>query len=263
MNNIGVGIITCDRPDYLDKLLLSIKDITISELYIVNDGEKQIDDTSYKIYNNIPPKQGVGKAKNHALKHLKNCDYIFLIEDDIIIKDKTVFERYIKTSKLSGIQHLNFAFHGLDNYKPDGTPAVRLKVDYSPDVSICLYPNIYGAFSMYTRKCIEEVGLMDEFYYNAMEHVDHTASIINAGMHPPFRWFADIADSNKYIEEIDRGHSGSEIRKDQKWVDNFHKAADYFNKKQGFDVRNPYTVVASKEQTIDAIKQIKKQYGQR
>ena len=259
---IGVGIITCDRPDYLKKLIKSLNSISINKLIIINDGEKQLDGDKIKIHNNNPSKKGVGKSKNQALTYLKNCDYIFLLEDDIVIRDKTVFEKYIEASKLSGIQHFNFAFHGVDNYLPNGQPAVRLKLDYSPKVSVCLYPNVYGAFSMYTNKCIEEVGLMDEFYYNAMEHVDHTASVIKAGMHPPFRWFADITDSNKYIEEIDRAHSGSEIRKDQKWIENFHKAADHFVKKFNFDVRNPHASTASKEDTINTIKQIKKQYGQ-
>jgi len=258
---IGIGIITCDRPDYLKKLIKSLEDITVSDLYIINDGEKQIDGGRLKTHNNTPPKQGVGKAKNQALRSLKDCDYIFLLEDDIVIKDKTVFDKYIKASKLSGIQHFNFAFHGVDNYKADLTPAVRLKLDYSPSVSISLYPNVYGAFSMYTKKCIEKVGLMDEFFYNAMEHVDHTASIIKAGMHPPFRWFADITDSNKYIEEIDIAHSGSEIRRDQKWIENFHKAADHFAQKHGFDVRSPHATIASKEETINTIKHIKKLYG--
>lgn len=258
---IGVGIITCDRPDYLKKLVKSLDGIPVDDLIIINDGEKQLDGGKIKVFNNSPSKQGVGKTKNQALEYLKNNDYIFLLEDDIVIKDKTIFEKYIQASKLSGIQHFNFAFHGVDNYKPDGTPAIRLKLDYSPEVSVCLYPNVYGAFSMYTKKCIKEVGLMDEFYYNAMEHVDHTAAIIKAGMHPPFRWFADIADSNKYIEEIDRAHSGSEIRRDQKWIENFHKAADHFAQKFGFDVRNPQANTASKEETINTIKYIKKQYG--
>ena len=262
MSKIGIGIITCDRPDYLKKLIKSVIDISVDELIIINDGDKQIDGGKIKTINNTPSKQGVGKAKNRALTLLKDYDYIFLIEDDIVLKDTTVFQKYIQASKLSGIQHFNFAFHGTDNYKPDGTPAVRLKLDYSSDVSVCLYPNVYGAFSMYTKKCIETVGLMDEFYYNAMEHVDHTAAIIKAGMHPPFRWFADISDSNKYIEEIDKAHSGSEIRRDQKWIENFHKAADHFSKKFGFDVRNPYSTVASNQETINTIKQIKNQYGQ-
>lgn len=254
---IGVGIITCDRPNFLKKLVKSLSDADIDNLHIINDGVQQIDGGKLKVHNNIPGKQGVGKTKNQALRYLKNYDYIFIIEDDIVIKDKDVFKKYIEASKISGIQHFNFAFHGFDNYLPDGKPAVRLKVDYSPEISISLYPNLYGAFSMYTKQCIEKVGLMDEHYYNAMEHVDHTNQIIKANMHPPFRWFADISDSNKYIEEIDTGHAKSEIRRDQNWITNFQNACNYFAQKNGFDVRDPYAITATRDETIKSLKQIK------
>jgi hypothetical protein len=94
-------------------------------------------------------------------------------------------------------------------------------------------------------------------YYNALEHVDHTYSIIEKQMHPPFRWFADIANSMYYIEEQDSNHSASVIRKDQNWIQNFHKMADYFTTRNGFDVRDPYAHTASKEEVITNLKQIK------
>jgi hypothetical protein len=76
-------------------------------------------------------------------------------------------------------------------------------------------------------------------------------------MHPPFRWFADIANSDSYISEQDKSHSGSTIRKDQSWVQNFHNMADYFAKQNGFDVRDPYAKVATKEVVIESLKNIK------
>jgi len=273
-NKIGIGIITCNRPKYLERLVKSLAPCTEMykenvEVVIVNDG-----DTLVNTSVNIPKEFcflienerncGVGASKNVAFKKLvyeKQCTDIFLIEDDIFVKDCNVFNKYIEASRVTGIQHFNFAFHGKDNYFANGLPAIRLQVDYTESVSICLYPNVYGAFSMYTKKCIDEVGLMDEFYFNALEHVQHTYDAFKKDMHPPFRWFADITDSNKYIEEIDRGHSGSEIRRDQKWIENFHKAADYFAKKNGFDVRNPYEPTATKDETVTLLKQIKKNYG--
>ncbi|AVG37370.1 hypothetical protein MC67_22570 [Enterobacter cloacae complex sp.] len=56
-----------------------------------------------------------------------------------------------------------------------------------------------GQFSYYTALALDTVGLMDERFYNALEHVDHTIAVIDAGMHPPFGYFADIADSQDYI----------------------------------------------------------------
>jgi glycosyltransferase involved in cell wall biosynthesis len=267
-DSIGIGVITCDRPDFFEKLITSLKNVKYDKLVVINDGSKQVKIKEAEIVKNRPSRQGVGKSKNKALKLLKNYDYIFILEDDIFIKDQNVFQKYINASKLSGIQHFNFAFHGIMNYQPNtvplnSVPAVALKIDYSPTVSVSLYPHIYGAFSMYTKRCIEKVGYMDEFYYNAMEHVDHTVKTIEAGMHPPFRWFADIAESYNYIQEQDSDHSSSEIRKDQKWLDNFHKSATYFAQKYGFDVRNNYAPVASKEETIKIIKEIKKLYGEK
>lgn len=264
-SNIGVGIVTCNRENYLRTLLDSVKgNRDVSELVIVNDGEELSEDIrrEYNVITNSI-NIGVGKTKNNALRFLleKKCNNIFLIEDDIKIKDSNVFKRYIETSVSSGIQHFNFAFHGVDNYLPTGEPAVRLRVEYSDSIAVCFYPNVYGAFSYFTRHCLEKCGIMDEYYYNAMEHVDHTNEIIKNGMHPPFRWFADIADSHLYIQELDVNHNGSEIRKDQKWVENFHRSADYFAKKHNFDVRVPSTVQATKDVVVTSLKQLKKIYG--
>jgi GT2 family glycosyltransferase len=269
MSKIGIGIITCNRPMYLKRLAESLLPVIADKVIVVNDGEYNNDwyiaSNDAFTYHMTPPKQGVAKAKNKALKYLLNegCEYIFLIEDDIIIKDKNIFNKYIEASKLTGIQHFNFAFHGNDNYLPNGTPAVRLKVEYNKDIAVCFYPNVYGAFSFYTRECLKKVGLMDEEYYNAMEHVDHTYFIAQAGMTTPFRWFADIADSNRYIEELDTNHSGSEIRRDEKWITNFQKAVARFTKKSKINVTGPTDVFWTKEQTIDIIKQIKKNYGKK
>lgn len=180
-NNFGVAIITCDRVNYVNNLLNCLPSSEILPL-IINDGESELSGITKPHHSKKTekPRSGVGKAKNIALKQLIDIgyDYLFLLEDDIIIKDTEVFQKYIEASKLSGIQHFNFAFHGNDNYRSDGSPAVNLRVEYSKDCAVCLYPNVYGALSFYTRKCIEECGYMDEYYYNALEHVDHTYKII-------------------------------------------------------------------------------------
>ena len=122
MNNkkIGVGIITCNRPHYLKVLLDSIsEDCGINELIVVNDGKPLSDDVasigeeydfSHVSWLQNKENLGVGKSKNKALKYLfeKGCDFIFLIEDDMVILDPSVFKQYIKASKVSGIQHFNY-----------------------------------------------------------------------------------------------------------------------------------------------------------
>lgn len=208
---IGVGVITCDRPHLLKKCCDSLADCpVIDHGMIVNDG-KQLSDIYPKVDIGTPEEwewyettgyTGVGKAKNHALRYLmgKGCDHVFLIENDIFVKDPSVFENYIKASKVSGIQHFNYSQHGNANKIPMEfkEPNIRLLVNYK-ECEVAFYYHCVGAFSYYSKKCLDTVGIMDERYYNACEHVDHTYQIIKAGMHPPFWAFADIKDSWNYL----------------------------------------------------------------
>ena len=274
---IGVGIITCNRPDYLKSLLDSLVPCkeTIDELVVVNDGQP-IEVSLFKgeyILNKT--NLGVGKSKNKALKYLldKNCDYIFLIEDDTLILDKDVFNKYIEASKLSGIQHFNygpgtpfnrkqvehFDLHNRHELNQDSKPAPRLVIDYNT-IKIVLYTHVAGMFSFFTKKVLQEVGLIDEQFYNAWDHVDHTYRIIKAGYHPPFWWFADIEDSHKLLGEAKNSIIKSAIAKDtQEWYDAVYKGREVYLQKHGHYPNQPPQT--TKEEVLQTLKKIKKQYG--
>jgi glycosyltransferase involved in cell wall biosynthesis len=230
---IGLGVLTYNRPEYFKKIFNSIPLYAVDEIVIVNDG------TPYGEEIHVPHIQhkknmGIGISKNDALKHLlnKGCDYIFLMEDDIIIKNPEVFQAYIKASKETGIQHFNYSQHGLMNKLPNSdTPNPRTKIEYNNNIIINLYLHCVGAFSFYTKKCLDKVGLMDETFYNATEHLEHTYNIIKAGMHPPFWWFADIHDSNKYLTDIPWSISTSTISSNPKHNSIVMKGLDYFKNK--------------------------------
>ena len=121
-NKIGIGIVTCNRPSFFVKCLRSMPDNYT--IVVVNDGvnfdandlaklktEKQF--TYIHNTTNI----GVGKSKNKLFKELleDGCDHIFLVEDDIIVKDHNVFDKYIEARNITGIQHFNFGYHGPAN----------------------------------------------------------------------------------------------------------------------------------------------------
>jgi len=230
---IGLGVLTYNRPEYFKKIFSSIPLYAVDEIVIVNDG------TPYGEEIHVPHIQhkknmGVGVSKNDALKHLlnKGCDYIFLMEDDIIIKNPEVFQAYIKASKETGIQHFNYSQHGLMNKLPNtDTPNPRTKIEYKNNIVIDLHLHCVGAFSFYTRKCLDKVGLMDETFYNATEHLEHTYNIIKAGMHPPFWWFSDIHDSNKYLTDIPWSPQTSTISSKPNHANMVQKGLEYFEKK--------------------------------
>lgn len=237
---IGIGIVTYNRPDGLKKLLDSISYCNFADVVIVNDGDRidNLPGWNYHLINN-ETNLGVGKSKNIALRALmeKECDHFFLIEDDIFVKDEAVFQKYIDASKASGIQHFNFSQHGIMNKsyslnEPDLKPHPRLTVDYKSS-KISLYPHCVGAFSYYSKKCLDKVGLLDERYFNACEHVDHTFEIIKADMHPPFWWFADIYESWKYLGDEEWSIMQSTISSNPNHNDIISKADQVFIKKHG------------------------------
>ena len=81
-----------------------------------------------------------------ALKHLleKDCDYIILVEDDMLFKDN-IFKEYIKAHKATGIQHFMFAYHGPANKAgvSGGKPVPRKIIDYGK-VKIALNQHCVG-----------------------------------------------------------------------------------------------------------------------
>lgn len=261
-DKIGIGIVTCDRLKFFSNCITSILDThnnkDIRERVVVNDSKQKQSIPSHGCHVITNKKNlGVGRSKNKILKYLmdKKCEHIFLVEDDIVFNSNQVVDQYINLSINSGVRHLNFCLHGEDN-KSNGVAQPKLIVDYG-DVKMSLYHNVYGALSYYHRSVIDDIGLMDKRYFNAMEHVDHTMGTINAGYHPPFRWFADVHNSDVLISEQDHGHSESKIRKSDNWMKNFQQAVAIFYEKYSINVCDPNQETAGKEEVINFLKCIK------
>lgn len=253
-SKIGIGIITCNRNSFLQRCLKSIQSEWYDELVIINDGDIPIKNIEYNIINN-KTNLGVGKTKNIALKYLmkKKCEHIFLVEDDIIFKDN-VFIKYIEASKKTKVKHFNYCLHGFDN-KINGCKPNPKKIFEIRGIKVALYFNVYGTCSYYHKSVLDDIGLMDEKYYNAMEHVDHTMLAIQKGYHPPFRWFIDLENSNDYIEDQDENHNKSTIRKGE-WIEHFKNGVERFKNKFNIDVTNPYQEYDNLEKVIKYFKEL-------
>jgi len=233
IDKIGVGMVSWNAEDRL-KQSAQLIPAWIKNFVIVNDGTPYNDNT-YPTQAKVIQHEtnlSVGVAKNTALKYLidKGCEHIFLIEDDILIKDEDVFFEYIIHANKSGIKHFNFALHGPLNVS-NGLPNPHFKNVYDENVSVVLYPNCVGAFSYYHKSVIDVCGFMDTNYFNAWEHVDHTYEVIKKGFHPPFWYFADIENSDKYLEEIPNSIQNSTIANRSDWNINVKNGEEYFYKK--------------------------------
>ena len=190
----------------------------------------------------------------------------------MLIKDSSIFRKYIEASKISGIQHFNygpgspfnrkqtiknFDLHNRHLLDQTSEPNPKAIIDYK-ECKIDLYEHTVAMFSFITKKIREKVGLIDEEFYNAWEHVDHTYRIIKAGYHPPFWWFADIADSTEYLTEAPGAIDNSSIaNKADQWHKNVYGGREIYKKKHG---HYPNEVInVSKEEVTKILKEIKKQ----
>lgn len=220
MRNIGIGITTYNRPDYFKDCIESVtKHLLplVDHVVVYNDGSR----VDYKeVYKDVDKRihiehknknRGVAHAKNWLMRKLlrEGCDYIFLLEDDLIIKDPKAVFGYIKVADKTGISHLMFAHHG---------PMNKGKRIHSDPNGIELFPHCVGAWCFYTREALEAVGFMDESFKNAWEHVEHTYRLSLAGYTEEFPYFADVKGSDKWIAEQPGAIEKSSIRKDPAWA---------------------------------------------
>lgn len=269
-DKIGVGIITHKRPEFLKLCLGSLPGLSTGEIdtcVLVDDsGNFEDSNESEKIFSRLDKhgltnfrfiahevNRGVAKAKNTALKALfdAGCTYLFLLEDDIIIKSPDIFMRYIEASKISGIQHFNYGPGSPFNRKQDSNiridldtrhllkqdsqPNPKLIVEYSKEVKIALYEHTVAMLSFFNRAVIESVGYMDEQFKNAWDHVDYTYRIYKAGFTTSFWWFADVYESEKLLDVAPGAIDNSSIAtKKEEWMKDVMHLREVYKQKHGF-----------------------------
>jgi glycosyltransferase involved in cell wall biosynthesis len=267
-NKIGLGVITCDRPAGLQKALTSLPWERLDRVVVVNDGAP----VSSEIFREAGHGRaellqnernlGVAKSKNRALRHLLQAgmDHLFLMEDDIFVKDGRVFEQYVEAVRITGIQHLNFSQHGPNNKDPKGKADPVTAVDYGP-LRIALHRHCVGAFSYYSRGCLEVAGLMDEDFYNAGEHLEHTYRILRAGFHPPFWFFADVDRSEELLGEEPWSVSQSRIASRADQAELVRRSDALFQAKHGHPVGS--IPIIGKEVLMGALEKIQGRFGKK
>jgi GT2 family glycosyltransferase len=262
LNNIGIGIVTCNRDEFLDNLIKSLPE----DIYtvIVNDGDvmswEHIEHEKINDYHYNAENLGVGKSKNILFRKLmeKGFEHIFIIEDDMLIKDKEVFNKYIEASQVSGIKHMMFGYHGPAN-KRLGKPHSRFKVPYNKEVEIAFNLHCVGSFCYYHKDVLDDVGIFDEQYNNAWEHVDHSYQIVKAGYLPAYWFWPDLANSYDYIDEQACSNDNSVIRPRGDWQNNIKEGAEYFVSKNGY--APGWVPNVKKEEIYPLIKDIRNKYA--
>ena len=220
---VAIGLVTYNRPRFADKSIRALKTAVSPldcALSLCNDGSDPKYRAEYARADSRAPEMtvlerengGVAKAKHALLQHMldtTSADWLFLLEDDILLKSPKAVTEYVRVAESSGLHHLSFAHHG---------PAhVGGPVDVDGDVEF--YAHSIGAWGLYSRECLEAVGLFDENFHNAWEHVEHDLRLMEAGFMPgaEVHRFPDVKDSALWLTEIPNAIEQSVIRPRSDW----------------------------------------------
>lgn len=258
-NKIGVGITTYNSESYFAELYNSIDKSNIDQLVVVNGGNPY--DNTYECkwiqhsVNKYP-----ATCRNECIKYLveeANCEHIFLIEDDMLIKDSLIFNKYIEAAQTSNLKYLCFVSTSPGAGSPSKrTP--RLTVEYSKDVSISFYRNMCNEFTYHHASVFSELGYYDEssFMRNGFDvDMAYRESLIGKWT-TPFWWFPDITNSDHYIQNNPIAISRLQNqRSDGSRSELIAKTWDYFNKKHGLYVQQIKD--STQQNVLETIKKIK------
>lgn len=242
---IGIGIITCNRKESFIKLFSSIcKCEYIDCISIVKNldydygeydpSKLSSDNKILEIkYNHIKERLGIAHNKNVAIDALieYGCDHIFIIEDDILMKNTDVFKKYIETAKEFNLEHLNFgrSFDTMVQHtwlKPFATIVGK-------NHKLDLFNRLSGDFSYFTKNALLKAGKYNEKYINALDHCEHTFRMSLLGFYTPFFAFADIENSTDYIEDTG---TTTTIEQSEEQKQNVSNAYALFAKTYGYQL---------------------------
>jgi glycosyltransferase involved in cell wall biosynthesis len=255
MEKIGVGIVTYNSENYYKELFNSIDQSEIDHLVTVNGGDEYS-----KRYGNHWIQHNVNKypavCRNDAIVALlkEGCDHIFIIEDDMIIKDSEIFQKYIETSRVSGLKYFSFVSTSWESGTPEKrTP--RLVAKYNATTGVSFYRNMCNEFTYHHKSCYDKVGFYDSQFRDPFD-IDMAYRESQEDYAAPFWWFADVTDSDFYIKnnpvavsrlQGERPDGNREQRIQEQW--------SLFLKKHKCHVSQiPDT---TKEQVLEKIKKIK------
>ena len=235
---IGIGIVTHERfhrfKESFENLLKNRRDL---ETIIIVDDCSIKDKAQYDLYfdsildNNIliwrnTSNEGIGHCKNQIMKFFYEHDYdwFFTMEDDINILNADVFKEYICVAQNTGIHYLNFGGHG------------ELNKQHEPKVfdNIKCWQHLVGAFTLYSKQLITDIGYHDPSFYNALEHIDYYYRCMKKYPELYHFWeFPDILISDKFLIEQEGSLGDSTIRNSKDFKFRLASSRNYFLRKHG------------------------------
>ena len=197
---IGIGITFFDRPDVFQFTLKQIEKHTDTEKYDVK---------YYLAADSYEDRRGVAYRKNECLRNLKDCDYIFLFDEDCFPIDDNWIEVFINAHKATGNHHFIYQHE---------TAEVNALDEKNGIVS---YDNCNGCMMFLTKETLSKVGAFSpNFGLYGYEHANYSNRVHMAGLTPYGRYICP-KDAYKHLYSLDIDD----------WMPELHKQLKFNNTK--------------------------------
>jgi hypothetical protein len=188
---IGIGLTVFNRNETAYQTIEQIKKHLAkgAKFVIVDDGsDEPIKGSNFRFETN----QGISYAKNKCLELLKDCEHIFLFDDDCFPVVDNWHLPYIS----SGIKHLSFTFDKLKDGRLNNNRFLGMRNGLKE------YFNPCGCMLYIHHDCLDVVGGFDtDYVVYSFEHLDFSNRVFNAGL-TPYR-FLDVANSLDLFRSLD------------------------------------------------------------
>lgn len=172
---IGIGVTTYLRPETLKVCLDNIN--------------KHTKDFKLFVYDDSKDRKGVAYGKNMCLYNLRDCDHIFLFDDDCFPIKEGWTDYFIKSK-------FNHLLYMIDHYKPR-----KQLTDFTS------YQLSSGCFMYMTKECLKKAGYFNtEYGLYGYEHAGYSTRIFTAGLTPYM--FMTLNNTGEYIYSLDHNKGG-------------------------------------------------------
>jgi hypothetical protein len=205
--HIGIAVTTYNRPTICNNFWKSVLEtITDAHTYTlvcaVDGGDTKGLELDPRIQVLKGPRIGIAGNKSRALHSIRDCDYVFIFDDDMVCVKAGWVELYIdilQSLKLEHICHFCEAYDPNLGTSPSST-VTRIEIH---DKYTLLYTNnvVPGVLLVSSKKCVAAVGAYDPRYrLYGYEHADWTRRAAQAGMYIQHPQHVFVKEALEYIK---------------------------------------------------------------
>lgn len=252
---IGLVVTTYNTESWFKKLYETIPFHKLDECVIINGGNLYTD--VYKkhtawIQHNI--NVGAVQSRIDGIHYLlgRKCEHIFIIEDDMLLKNENVFQRYIEASKATGLKYLCFCSNAMGSGEPGMRTPART-VDYKKD-KISFYREMNNEFTYHHASVFKDIGVYDTNFKHLWDVEFVYRVLISEKYGCGFRYFPDVFDSDEYVANLPESINNSRTNVNNKRNQELPPYFQMFQQKHGFHI--PHIPIWPEQQFLQKLKEL-------